>query len=148
MYYVAPEFIRWMDYQKYAQNEAVIDKSVFIDCKTAPQPTDTDEHYICHRPVDSTALFFSEDPDNVRTIRGFQSLFDELAEFEPQFSSFQEARSEFRRLRTSLVETLRVEGEVKPDSYTGDGKAEWVHNQQRFFHEVLGVSLQFFETVL
>jgi hypothetical protein len=146
VYYVAPEFIRWIDYQRYARNEVVIDNSVFIDCETAPRPTDTDQHYICHRPTDSTALFFSEDPDTVRTVRGGQSLSGELAEFEPQFTSFQEARAEFHGLRSSLIETLGVEEKVNPDFYTGDGQAEWIHNQQRFFHEVFGISLQFFET--
>jgi len=146
VYYVAPEFVDWMDYQRYAQNDTVIDNSVFIDCKTAPRPTDTDRHYICHHPADPVALFFSEEPDRIRTVRGGQSLSAELAELEPQFTSFQEARAEFQRLRTSLIETLGVEEEVDPDSYAGDGKAEWIHNQQRFFHEVLGISLQFFET--
>lgn len=74
VYYVAPEFVDWMDYQRYAQNETVIDNSVFIDCKTAPRPTDTDRHYICQHPADSVALFFSEEPDRIRTVRGGQSL--------------------------------------------------------------------------
>lgn len=146
VYYVAPEFIRWMDYQRYAQNGKIIDNSVFIDCDNAPRPTDTVQHYLCHRPADSAALFFSEEPDSVSTVRGSQSLFGELAEVEPQFNSLEEARTQFRRLRKNLIEILGVEEEIASSSYTGDGQTAWIDNQQRFFHEVFGVSLQFFET--
>lgn len=145
VYYVAPEFYRWMDYQRYARNEGVIDNSVFIDCEDAPQPTDTDQHYICHRPKDSIAQFFSEDPTGIRTVKG-QSLFAELAETKPLFQSFGQAREEFYEIKQDVVEGLGIEEKINLEAYEGEGQAEWVDNQQRFFREILGTSLHFFET--
>ena len=152
VYYVAPEFVQWMDYQRYARNGAVIENSVFIDCTDSPQPTDTDDHYLCHRPADSMAKFFSEEPDNVRALRGLESLSEEFLNTTMQFTSYQEAQNEFRELRFDIVESLGVEEEIDLDFYASSGEEDepqvWIENQQRFFYEILGTTLHFFETPL
>jgi hypothetical protein len=149
VYYVAPEFIKWADYQQYARDSNILAHSAFIDCEDAPMPCDSDQHYICHRPEDYQARFFSEEPqtiDRVGPDETYSRLMSLLLEAPPQFRSFQEARNEFRQLRSGILEKLDRAEQIEPADYSAENQLEWIQEQQRFFEELLGISAHFFET--
>jgi hypothetical protein len=165
VYYVAPEFVEWMDYQELARRDTVLDHTVFVDCTDAPTPTDDQRHYICHRPEESVARFFSEpdEPPVLDLYRGMAQLQEAILSTEPHFESFAAARAVFSDLRADLVNRLGVVdateqigldafGErtdvarrlVDPTRYDADAAIPWAREQQRFFHDLLGVTLHFY----
>ena len=149
VYYVAPEFVKWSDYRQYARDSSILANSAFIDCEGAPMPFDSDKHYICHRPEDFRARFFSEEAQTVGRIapdETYSRLVSSLVEAPPQFESFQEARNEFRLLRSDILDELGTTEQIQPTDYSADSQLAWIHEQQRFFEEALGISAHFFET--
>lgn len=149
VYYVAPEFVEWMDYQQFARNSTVLEHSAFIDCENAPTPFDDDQHYVCHRPMDSVARFFSEEPRVMNRLNAEEtssSLRQLLLGSPPQFNSFEEAKSAFEAIRANIIEELDLYEEVATTDYAADDQSIWVREQQRFFEEILGISAHFFET--
>jgi hypothetical protein len=149
VYYVAPEFVEWMDYQQFARNSAVLQHSAFIDCENAPTPFDGDRHYVCHRPEDPVARFFSEEPRTMNRLDAKETssrLTQVLIGSPPQFNSFEEATSEFREIRENITEEMRMREQINPSDYTADDQSIWIREQQRFFEEILGISAHFFET--
>lgn len=145
VYYVAPQFVKWDDYQNFARNETVIDNSIFINCEDAPTRFDDKDHHICHRPEDDKARFFSEssDPPTIDTLQEPRSIRAEILDNNSEFQSFQQARGEFASVRRNVVERLGLEEEVDVTQYSADDETGWALEQQRFFEEHLGASLNF-----
>lgn len=142
-YYVAPEFITWRDYERYARGERINRHAAFLKCGTAPSPSDGESHYICYRPQDSVGLFFSEAPaqGEVTVRHGFGDVFDAMQEDESEYESVQEMRGDFTEVRNVVVEEWGAAAE--PGEYTADEPVVWMREQQRFFYETLGTALYF-----
>jgi hypothetical protein len=142
-YYVAPEFITWRDWERYARNERINRNAVFLRCGSAPAPFDGNRHYICYRPQDSVGLFFSEAPTQgeVLVAHGFGDVFDAMQEDGSEFRSIQGIRGEFAEARSQVVEGLDLVAD--PLEYTADELVVWMREQQRFFYETLGMALYF-----
>lgn len=142
-YYVAPAFIDWQDYERYARRETINQHAVFLRCGTAPAPSDGDTHYICYRPQDPVGLFFSEAPaeGEVTAGYGFEDLFAVMREEGPMYESVQRMRSDFAEVRDMVVAERGAAAD--PDAYTADSVAAWMREQQRFFYETLGTGLYF-----
>jgi len=141
-YYVAPEFITWRDYERYARRERINRHTAFLKCGTAPAPYDGETHHICYRPQDSVGLFFSEAPaQEVVVAHGFEDIFDTMREDGSEYASVQEMRGDFAEIRDMVVDEEDVAAE--PGEYTADESAVWMREQQRFFYETLGTALYF-----
>lgn len=142
-YYVAPEFIGWRDYERYARQERINQHAAFLKCGTAPSPSDGKRHYICYRPQDSVGLFFSEPPAHgeVGVEHRFVDLFDTMREDESEYASVQGMRRDFAEARSVVVEERGAAAE--PGEYTADEPVAWMREQQRFFYETLGTALYF-----
>lgn len=142
-YYVAPEFITWDEYHQYAQGNQVTDNAAFLICRDAPTRYDDDDHYICHRPQDDVARMFSEEeqPPEVALRRGIDEVLGHVLDTGPDFTSESEIRAHFRSLREDIATHLGVSREQLQEYH--EAPELWVEQQQRFFHETLGVSLHF-----
>lgn len=142
-YYVAPEFITWEDYERYARREQINEHAAFLECGTAPAPFDGDTHYICYRPEDSVGLFFSEtsNPGEVRVKQRYDEIFDEMRETGPEYESMQGLRSDFSEIRSMVVDEWETSAD--PREYSADAPGAWMREQQRFFYETLGTGLYF-----
>jgi hypothetical protein len=142
-YYVAPEFIAWSDYERYARQEFLNEHAAFLRCGTAPTRFDSETHYICHRPQDAFGLFFSESPSDteLEVIRRYDTLFESMQKTGPAYESFQGLRGAFTEARTMIIEERDLE--IDPREHTADELMAWMREQQRFFYETLGTALSF-----
>lgn len=142
-YYVAPEFIVWRDYERYARREQINRNAAFLRCGSAPAPYDGERHHICYRPQDSVGLFFSEEPaqGEVVTAHGFEDVFDMMREDGSEYASVQGMRGDFAEAR-NLVVGERNKG-PDPEEYTAEEPLVWMREQQRFFYETVGTVLYF-----
>lgn len=143
-YYAASQFLSWQDYVRYANTNQINSHAALLLCRTAPTPHDGETHYICHRPIDSHGLFFSETPEpkQVDALMGYDALFADLLESGPEFESFEEIEGDFRETRNHVVETGGLD--IHPEEYYSEDPLEWMGHQQRFFYETLGTQLLFF----
>jgi hypothetical protein len=148
VYYVAPEFVSWSEYQQHARGDRLIENSAFIDCEEAPTRRDGEQHYICHGPEDGVARFFSEpdDPPQLVAIQGTSNLREQVLEQAQVYGSFEEARERFRELRLEVMDYLELQ-DVDFGQYSETDEIEWALEQQRFFQEMMGISLQFFSRI-
>lgn len=142
-YYLAPEFITWRDYERYARRERINRNAAFLRCGSAPAPYDGERHHICYRSQDSVGLFFSDVPAQGEVIaeHGFDGVFDTMREDGSEYSSVQGMRGDFADARNLVVDERDVGAD--PGEYTAEEPQEWLREQQRFFYETLGTVLYF-----
>ncbi len=150
---MAPKFVSWSDYYRYASSENLNYNSVFISCEDAPTPYDDNKHYICYRRDSRVAYFFSGEKQEMRCFKDVEDVYGRETE---AYESFVELYHEFEDVRRSVFEYLTEQdvqtestydvGQNKPpQEYTTEERLEWGQQQQRFFFSTMGASLEFVE---